>query len=77
MFIEPIDIAHRLKNCWMLRIETIELVGEEKQFGYLLVDNRVKLGIWISDEEKIMDVIQDFMCNTGKLMEKISNGEWS
>lgn len=56
------DLADRLwRKRWNLTFTTIELVGNEHEFGEILVDNKVRLRIWIEDAETIMWILENFM----------------
>lgn len=52
------DLIERLM--WM-DCREVELVGEPKTFGHILVNNERRVGIYIFDESKIMDLLEEFM----------------
>ena len=40
-----------------IQLNSLELVGENKQFGWIVANGCNYIQIWIFDEEKIMDVL--------------------
>lgn len=60
MFFHHTDLLNR----WFpveLSFSNMELVGEVGTFGHILIDNCWKIGIFIHNEEQIMDEIEQFM----------------
>lgn len=73
MFINEEDLANRLRRLRYRPLSSVELVGEEKHFGYILVNKTYKLRIYISNVDKIMRVITDFLIDEYVLTEQAND----
>lgn len=67
MFITKEEIAERLafRHCFVCN--SVELVGDVGTFGEIVFNNSFEMRIFISDENKIMDLLEDFMLNQDEL----------
>jgi len=68
MFITAEDLVYRLR--FFGNPDSIELIGENKQFGKLvckLGNNTKEIGIYIHDEDRIMEVIVEVLCRFNQI----------
>lgn len=72
MFFTKDDLADRLvrQRWWINPVNSLDLVGNVGEFGHIVVNDKHKISILIFDEEKIMNVMEDFMVNHDDCMEQ-------
>lgn len=72
MFITKDDLADRLirQRWWLGDIDSVRLDGEVGSFGHIVVNDKHKIGILITDEEAIMNILMDFVLEHKDCMER-------
>lgn len=63
------DLVRKMHHNFIHEVNSIELIGNVKEFGHYLINGTAKATIYIFDEERLMDVAQDMMNNFKQLSE--------
>lgn len=59
MFFTAQELANRIS----MLTSSMELVGENKTVGHILVNDKRKIGVYIHNEEKLLDVMEECLTN--------------
>lgn len=69
MFILAEEIVRKCLFNHIESLHSIELIGEVRSVGHILINNRFQFPIFINNEEAIMDVLMDVMMKWDELCE--------